>query len=184
MIILASVSPRRKELLSLLTRDFIVVPSSVDETTDINDAQKRVEYLAALKARNVAAAYPNDIVIGADTVVAIDGQILEKPKDNSDAARMIKLLQGKTHLVYSGVCVIHNSQEQTLCCATEVSFAPVSDMEIEKYIQTESVLDKAGAYAIQGGAAKFITGIKGDYFNVVGLPLRPVYEILNKTGAF
>ncbi|MDL2237685.1 Maf family protein [Christensenellaceae bacterium OttesenSCG-928-K19] len=180
MIILASASPRRKELLALLTTQFKVVPSHADEHTDLKDAQEVVRFLACKKARDVAAAYPQDTIIGADTVVEAGGEILEKPKDKADARRMIALLQGNQHMVYTGICVIKDNVEHSEVCATKVCFSPMSEQEIDRYIATEDVMDKAGAYAIQGGAAKFITGIEGDFFNVVGLPVGILYQMLNR----
>lgn len=179
MIILASASPRRKELLALITPDFKVVPSHADETTHLQDAQDIVRFLAEKKARDVFAGYPDDTVIGADTVVEIHGRILGKPKDKDDARHMITLLQNNIHYVYTGLCVLKKGVQQVDVCATKVLFGPMGHEEIAHYIDTEDVLDKAGAYAIQGGAAKFITGIEGDFFNVVGLPVHMLYKILN-----
>ncbi len=179
MIVLASASPRRKELLSLITDDFIVVPSDLDETTDIKDARELVSFLAREKARDIAKRYPDSTVIGADTVVVVGDEILGKPKDTDDARRMIELLSGSTHTVLTGVCVIKNGIEKTDVCKTAVTFNEISEAELEHFFQTEEVLDKAGAYAIQGGAAKFISKIDGCYFNIVGLPVSMVYQMLS-----
>ena len=178
MIILASASPRRRELLSLVVDEFIVVPSGADESTNIIDAPERVRHLAQRKARYIAKDYSDDIILGADTVVELNGEIFEKPQDTADAERMIRALSGNTHTVHTGICVIQGDTEIVQNCATRVAFALMTDEEINQYIQTENVTDKAGAYAIQSGAAKFITGIDGDFFNVVGLPVQMLYQIL------
>ncbi len=178
MIVLASQSPRRRELLSLITDEFKVVVSGEDESTDIMEPKDRVMCLAQRKARAVFAHRPNDIVIGADTVVYARGEILEKPVDTDDAGRMMRLLSGSAHSVYTGVCVVYPGGELLEHCVTEVEFCEITEAELRKYIATEQLLDKAGAYAIQGGAAKFIRGVKGCFFNVVGLPVNMLYGML------
>ncbi|HBU12948.1 MAG TPA: septum formation protein Maf [Clostridiales bacterium] len=180
MIILASASPRREELLKLITQNFKVVPSNADEQTDLKDARELVRFLACKKARDVAAAFPGDTVIGADTVVEAGGRVLGKPEDKADARRMITMLAGKSHTVYTGLCVIRNGAERCAVCATSVTFCAMAEKEIDAYIETEHVMDKAGAYAAQGGAAKFITGIEGDFFTVMGLPVHTLYELLKE----
>ncbi len=178
MIVLASQSPRRRELLSLITDDFKVVVSGEDEITDIMEPKDRVMHLARKKARAVFAHRPDDIVIGADTVVFARGEILEKPVDIADAERMMRLLSGSVHSVYTGLCVVYPGGELVEHCATEVAFCEIAEAELQRYLKTEQLLDKAGAYAIQGGAAKFIRSVKGCFFNVVGLPLNVLYGML------
>lgn len=179
MIVLASASPRRKELLSLLTQDFVVEPSHADETCDIKEASELVRFLARKKAADVFAKRPGDVVIGADTVVkAPDGEIFGKPKDTADARRMLKTLSGNTHTVYTGVCVMYGDKILEDVSGSEVRFAEISEAELAKYLERESVMDKAGAYAVQGGAAKFVKGINGCFFNIVGLPVSMLYEML------
>lgn len=180
MIILASASPRRKELMALVTGEFKVVASDVDEASGIKEPGALVTELARRKAAAVFEAHPNDVVIGADTIVYIDGEILGKPADAADARRMIEKLSGNTHTVYTGVCVMRPGGERAEYCATDVTFAALSGAETDTYLATENVLDKAGAYAIQGGAAKLIRRVDGCFFNVVGLPVRLLYEMLYK----
>lgn len=180
MIVLASQSPRRKELLRLITPDFKVVVSGEDESTDIMDPQDRVMHLAQKKARAVFAHCKQDIVIGADTVVFANGEILEKPVDKADAERMMRILAGREHTVYTGVCLAHPRGELLKCCLTRVEFGEISEAELAHYLEVEEVLDKAGAYAIQGAAAKFIKKIDGCFFNVVGLPVSLLYSMLKE----
>ena len=177
MIILASQSPRRRELMKYITDDFEVRVSDVDETLpDGIKPSEAVIYLSQIKARPFASA--NDTVIGADTVVAIDGKILGKPADTADARTMLKTLSGRSHSVFTGVTVIKNGAEKSFCCETKVTFYPLSDSEIERYIATGEPLDKAGAYGIQGYGSLLVEGIEGDYFNVVGLPVSRLNRVL------
>ena len=162
MIILASKSPRRKELLSLITDDFTVDSAEVDETLPCDiEPDKAVEYLSKIKAQPFRES--GKIVIGADTVVAIDGKILGKPKNEKDAFLM--------HSVFTGVTVIKNDKEVTFSVQTKVKFFELDDREIEDYISSGEPFDKAGAYGIQGKGSLFVEKIDGDYFNVVGLPI-------------
>ncbi len=181
MIILASASPRRKELLALIVEEYRVIPSNADETSNFKNARELVRFLAQKKAQNVAERYPKDTVIGADTVVEAAGEILGKPKDRADAERMIRLLSGRTHTVYTGLCVVNGAYIDADACATQVTFSAMTEEEIQVYIDTEDVMDKAGAYAIQGGAAKFVQKIDGCFFNVVGLPVSMLYRMLCRT---
>ncbi|HOA15189.1 MAG TPA: Maf family protein [Bacillota bacterium] len=184
-LILASASPRRVELLEALKIEFEVVPSNADETVEDGlSPGTLVEALARAKASAVSASRPKDLVLGADTVVAIGGQVLGKPKDCDDAARMLRMLQGRSHEVYTGICVKREADgfERVAHEVTEVRFLPMSEEEIASYVGTGEPLDKAGAYAIQGFGTLFISGITGDYFNVVGLPLRLVAEMLEEAG--
>lgn len=179
--ILASASDRRKELLSRIISDFEVKISDFDEgTVEVGkDIEKYVKTLAEGKAKSVALNCTNDsIIIGADTIVVIDDNILGKPKDKDDAFRMLKLLSNNVHRVYSGVTVINNEKQvmKSECLYTEVYFSELSDEEIWRYIDTGECLDKAGAYGIQGYGGVFVEKINGCYYNVVGLPL----NLLNK----
>ena len=170
MIILASKSPRRKELLSLITDDFTVDSAEVDETLPCDiEPDKAAEYLSKIKAQPFRES--GKIVIGADTVVAIDGKILGKPKNEKDAFFTLKNLSGKEHSVFTGVTVIKNDKEVTFSVQTKVKFFELDDREIEDYISSGEPFDKAGAYGIQGKGSRFVEKIDGDYFNVVGLPI-------------
>lgn len=182
--ILASASPRRRELLSLITGHFRVIPSEFDESLvpeDLGPAE-HVRYSAMMKARDVAQRYPDSLVIGADTIVVIDGNILGKPADAAGAARMLRSLSGKTHQVYTGICVIYEGQERSSVESTGVTFRELSDDVISRYVATGEPLDKAGAYAIQGKGAVLIRSICGCYPNVVGLPLYALSVLLEECG--
>ena len=177
MIILASQSPRRRELMKYITENFEVRVSEVDETLpDGITPAEAVLYLSKIKARPFANE--DDTVIGADTVVAIDGKILGKPANKEDAAHMLRNLRGRTHSVFTGVTVIKNGQEHSFFEETKVKFLNFSDAEIEKYVETGEPLDKAGAYGIQGYGALLVEKIDGDYFNVVGLPISKLNQVL------
>lgn len=170
MIILASQSPRRQELLKLITTDFEIKSQNADETLPSGISPKEaVMYLSKIKAQPLAN--DEDIVIGADTVVALDGKILGKPKDEQNAREMLRFLSGKTHSVFTGVTLIKGKKEKTFAVETKVKFFDLTDEEIEKYIKTKEPFDKAGAYGIQGYGSLLVEKIDGDYFNVVGLPV-------------
>lgn len=177
MIILASQSPRRRELLRYITDEFEIKVSDVDETLPegISPAEA-VLYLSRIKAQPFAS--PDDTVIGADTVVAIDGEILGKPANKEDAALMLRKLSGKTHSVFTGVTVIKDEKTKSFFVETKVKFFELSDSEIEKYVKTGEPLDKAGAYGIQGYGCLLVEKIDGDYFNVVGLPVSKLNQVL------
>lgn len=176
-IILASASPRRRELLSVITDNFEVIPSGAEETVPNGiGLLETAEYLARIKAKDIAEKHKDAVVIGADTCVIAEGEILGKPKDKTDAYRMIKILSGKTHSVVTGCAVICNGITDSFSVETKVEFYPLSENEIEEYINGSEPYDKAGAYAIQGKASLFVRQINGDYFNVVGLPV----AMLNK----
>lgn len=178
-IVLASQSPRRKELLSVITPDFVVDPSSVDENFDTNlTPPEVVEYLSKIKAEEVAKRHPNKIVIGSDTIVVCHNTILGKPVDDHDAFQMLKYLSGQAHNVITGVTIIKNENREVFHSTTKVEFFELTDDEIWSYIKTKEPFDKAGAYGIQGNAAKFIKSIEGDYFTVVGLPIAELYQRL------
>ena len=179
MLILASSSPRRKELTARLGLPFEVCVSDVDERVcGLTAPDELVRELSLRKARAAAETHPFDIVLGADTVVAIDGRILGKPANEKDAAAMLRLLSGRSHDVYSGFTLIGNGRTYTESVCTTVRFKELTDGEIEAYIATGEPTDKAGAYGIQGRGGLFVTGISGDYYNVVGLPLNGVYTAL------
>lgn len=183
MIILASASPRRKELLSLLTDDFAVVAADVDEDVKTADPKELVRVLSLKKARAVShAGHKQDTVIGCDTVVFVDGEILGKPRDKEDARRMIGLLSGNTHTVYTGVALIKDGYEDVCAEKTLVTFDKLSKEEIERYVESTDIYDKAGAYAVQGEAAKFISRIDGCFYNVMGLPVNTLYNMLKRAG--
>lgn len=181
-IVLASGSPRRKELLSFIVDNFEVIPSSLEEIAHGTPRQQTVK-LAADKALDVAKSYPDAVVIGADTLVAIGSKILGKPKDKEDAARMLGMLSGRAHKVYTGIAIVSGKKVLTDCVVTEVTFDIMTDEEIAYYIDTGEPMDKAGAYGIQGYCGKFIRGISGCYFNVMGLPQNTVYGMLKRIGA-
>lgn len=181
MLVLASASPRRKELISLISDDVIIHPSNADETIPDNISPDSVaEYLAVKKATSVAADFKNDTVIGCDTAVIIDDEILGKPADQDDARRMLRLLSGKTHKVITGCAIIKNGKSLSFSETTYVTFYPLSDKEIEDYILTLEPNDKAGAYGIQGFGSLLVKEIQGDYFNVVGLPVAKLNKMLKK----
>lgn len=177
MIILASKSPRRKELLSFITTDFTVKSADVDETLPQGiTPDKAVEYLSRIKAEPLKNE--NDIVIGADTVVALDGKILGKPRDEADAFATLRMLSGREHSVFTGVSVIKGEKIETFSVQTKVKMFELTDKEIEEYIATAEPFDKAGSYGIQGKGSLLVEKIDGDYFNVVGLPISRLNRVL------
>lgn len=179
MIILASQSPRRRELLKYITSDFEVRVSEVDETLPDNiSPENAVLYLSEIKAQPFKNE--NCTVIGADTVVAIDKKILGKPQDTEEAKEMLSLLSGKEHSVFTGVTVIKGEKRESFFCETKVKFYELSDEDIDNYIKTGEPLDKAGAYGIQGFGSLLVEKIDGDYFNVVGLPISKLNQLLSR----
>lgn len=179
MIILASQSPRRCELMKFSGFDFAVKPSEADENIEKKLSPKEtVEILSLRKA--MAIKSKDDIIIGADTVVAIDGEILGKPKNENDAYNMLKKLSGRTHSVFTGVTVIKNEKIKTFCEETRVTFYHISDEEIKAYIKTGEPMDKAGAYGIQEKGGLFVEKTEGDYNNVVGLPMSKLVRVLKE----
>lgn len=181
-LVLASASPRRREILNNLGYDFTVRPSNAEEIIDENQTPaETVESLASQKAQSVAlSAADDEIVLGADTVVVYDGKILGKPRDKKDAENMLHMLSGKTHEVYTGVCLAdRNGVLNCFSVCTKVKFYPLSDDEITRYIDSGEPMDKAGSYGIQGKGCYLIEGIEGDYFNVVGLPAARTARALN-----
>ena len=180
-IILASASPRRRELLQMLGLAFEVRPARGEERMPQGAApDELVMALSRQKAEELAA--PDAIVIGADTVVALDGVILGKPKDAEDAKRMLLKLSGRRHTVYTGVTVLRGSTMLSRAERTEVFFRPLDGDEIERYVATGEPLDKAGAYGIQGFGSLFVERIEGDFFNVMGLPLCCLGKMLKDLG--
>jgi len=178
MLVLASQSPRRAELLRNAGIPFVVRAAPVDESTIAGETPAEyVKRLACAKAHAVAAA-PHEIVLGADTTVVVDGEILAKPEDAADARRMLKLLSGRQHDVLTGICLKRGSSAMVEHTLTIVRFAPMTDAEIEEYVASGEPVDKAGAYGIQGRASKFVASIEGCFFNVVGLPVPVVYRRL------
>jgi septum formation protein len=179
-IILASASPRRKEILELADLKFDVMPSDAQEITTKTAPNEVVMELASIKAKDIyKKSEKQSMIVGADTVVAYQGQILGKPTDEADAKRMLTMLSGQTHEVYTGVCIIEDGKTKTFYEETKVTFYEISDEQIDHYIKTGEPMDKAGSYGIQGKAAVFIKGIEGDYYNVVGFPIaRFLQEII------
>lgn len=180
VLVLASNSPRRRQILSDAGIPFIVrAPNVLEELGRDESASQYVRRLAEQKVRAVATN-PGEVVLGADTVVVVDDLILEKPRDAADAARMLGILSGRVHQVLTGICLRTDSQTVIDSAVTHVSFAKLSDQEISGYVLSGEPMDKAGGYAIQGLASKFIDRIEGCYFNVVGLPVALVYRHLKK----
>lgn len=183
-IILASRSPRRADILRSVGWPFEVVVADIDEARDKGEApMDYVRRLSLAKATVVASKIKDGLVLGADTTVAVDNHILEKPMDDGDARRMLKLLSGRWHEVLTGVALVrsgHTTEPVVAVETTKVRFAELNDAEIDWYVSTGEPLDKAGAYGIQEKAALFIEEIEGDYFNVMGLPIRLVYELIRQ----
>lgn len=183
-IILASASPRRRELLHQIGFEPEIVPSTIEEKVTRTEPDLVVMELSEQKAKDVAEGFRGmkAFVIGADTVVAFDGKILGKPHSEEDAFEMIQNLQGNTHQVYTGVTMIdcESGAAETFAEQTEVMVYPMEDREIRSYINTKDPMDKAGAYGIQGQFAAYVQGIQGDYNNVVGLPVGRVYQTIKK----
>ena len=182
MIILASASPRRRELLKQIGVEFEVCVSQAKESiTAKNPADLAVEN-ARLKALAVAETHKNSWVLGADTVVALDGKIYGKPKDKEDAFNMLKTFSGRAHEVITGMALVSDDKIFEKAVRTKVTFGNMTDNEILSYIETKEPMDKAGAYAAQGIAAKYIKDIEGSFSNVVGLPLYELNELLKEAG--
>ncbi len=189
-IVLASASPRRQELLKNVVVEFVVRPANIPEVRRKNEApQTFAERMAREKARAVFAGTNDEYVLGADTVVAIGATgvspvngylVLGKPETHEDAARMLRLLSGRKHHVITGVCLVGANFEDVRSETTAVYFSTLSDADIRAYIATGEPMDKAGAYAIQGAASRWISKIEGDYSNVVGLPIALVLQMLRE----
>jgi septum formation protein len=186
-VILASRSPRRRELMKLLGVDFEVIPPPADvgESGPSGDPKLLVQLRAHEKAVSVCTQASNAVVVGADTIVCVAGEAFGKPKDRDDARRMLKVLSGRTHEVLSGVAVAASDGDtcaQTDVGSARVTFRDLTDIEIEAYVGTGEPLDKAGAYGIQGAASVFVESVEGDYFSVVGLPVSRLVRLLRDTG--
>ena len=183
-IILASQSPRRRELLERMgISDFEIIPAQGEEMFDPGlTPGQLVEELSRRKCAEVAAGRPDALVIAADTVVAIEGRVLGKPRDREGAARMLAALSGREHVVYTGLTVSRNGETVTEHEATPVRFRPLTGEEIEHYIATGEPMDKAGAYGIQGYGCVLVEGISGDYYNVMGLPVCRLSRLLARFG--
>jgi septum formation protein len=207
VLILASASPRRQELLCNAGIEFVVHPADLPEIPQEGELPRAfAERMAREKALAVFALRPNDLILGADTVVVVDGEILGKPRDAADAARMLRLLSGRKHEVVTGVCIVkapglkplasrlggtaeavpfHGRSDDTVVDvrseSTTVTMGALSDDDIRSYVASSEPMDKAGAYAIQGMASRWIPRIEGDYFNVVGLPVALVWRMLHES---
>ena len=180
-LILASASPRRKELLSLFGVPFSIRAADIDEAMDPGKAPfDEVARVSRLKALATVRS-DEDVVIAADTIVVCAGQVQGKPKDAADACRMLRLLSGRDHQVMTGVTVLRGSEAVTFTEVTDLHFRELSEKEIARYVATGEPMDKAGSYGIQGGAALFCTGMNGDYYNVMGLPVCALGEVLKRT---
>ena len=181
MLVLASASPRRHELLRNAGIEFVIHPANVPEIPRDGEAARAfAERLAREKAHTVFAQRPNDLILGADTVVVVDGEILGKPRDAADATRMLRKLSGRKHEVVTGVCIVGPRTDNTASESTFVVIGALSEDDIRAYVRTGEPMDKAGAYAIQGMASRWISRIEGDYFNVVGLPVALVWRMLKE----
>jgi len=192
VLVLASASPRRQEILRNAGIEFAVHPTDIPEVPNPGEAPRVfAERMAREKALAVFQRHPDETILGADTVVVVDEHILGKPSDQADAARMLRLLSGRSHIVITGVCLVgsetRNQKPETVfedvrSETTLVTMDPLRDDDIRSYIVTDEPMDKAGAYAIQGIASRWISRIEGDYFNVVGLPIALVWRMLREWG--
>ena len=181
MLVLASSSPRRRELLSNAGIDFIVDPANVDETPRSGEAAADFAVrLATEKAEAIAGRHPGQLVVGADTVVIVGREVLGKPVDSGDARRMLRMLRNRTHEVSTGIALVVDNNALTHIETTSVVVGEISETEIDDYVLSGEPMDKAGAYAIQGRASRWISRIEGDYFNVVGLPVAALWRMLKK----
>ena len=178
-LILASASPRRRELLSQAGFHFEVLPAHIDETRHKDEAPDAyVQRLALEKALALLALHPDAVVLGADTTVVLDGEVLNKPVDVADAERMLRSLAGHAHQVHTGIAIVAKDVQRQHIETTDVFVAAIADVELVHYLGTGDSLDKAGAYGIQGYAARWITRIEGDFFNVMGLPIAATVRLL------
>jgi septum formation protein len=187
-IILASGSPRRKELLELIGAEFKIITSNKEEIITSTNPEEVVKELSMMKAEDVAEGITGPaVILGADTVVAHGGRILGKPRDEADAVNMITSFAGDDHYVYTGVCIIRKEADGSVkkisfAEGTRVTVYPMTAEEIERYVASGEPMDKAGAYAIQGLFAPYIKGIEGDYYNIVGFPIAGIYQRLKEEG--
>jgi len=205
-LVLASASPRRADLLRAAGFEFDVIPATIDEAIDVEETPDGyVRRVAQLKAKAVASQAPGRTILAADTIVVVDHQVLGKPVDTGDARRMLRRLSGREHVVMTAVCMINpdpaeaghsvrgvglqpdlrergSKRFETRVARTTVEFAPLSDAEIDWYLATGEPMDKAGGYAVQGRASRFVTRVDGSYSNVVGLPVAVVYDLCRGAG--
>ena len=179
-IILASASPRRAQFLSQIGFSFKTIPSAVEEIVTDHDPVEVAKDLALKKADDIAENYPDQIVIGADTVVFVDKRILGKPATEEDAQAMLRILSGRTHIVYTAFAIVHKLKKKKVVGieSTEVTFRNLAEQDIIRYVDSGSPMDKAGAYGIQDQSAVFVESIHGDFYNVVGLPISKIYACL------
>lgn len=180
-LVLVSQSPRRRELMALLRVPFKTASPVGDEILDASvSVYEQIECIARDKALSVLPDYKDSVLVGADTVIVFNGEILGKPKDEADAIRMLTLLSNQTHEVITGVCIATKDQQEVFSVKSKVKFYPLTEAEILDYVATKEPLDRAGAYSIQGGAALFIEHVDGDHFAIMGLPIGRVYQSLMK----
>ena len=180
-LVLASASPRRAELLRNAGIEFVVDPAHVPEEPQQGESPLDFAMrVAREKARTVARRHPDAAVLGADTVVILGHEVMNKPADSNDALRMLRRLAGHIHVVTTAVCLLRDGREDVRAETSRVTMAPFTDAEARAYVSTGEPMDKAGAYAIQGGASRWVTRIEGDYFNVVGLPVALVWRMLQE----
>ncbi len=183
-VILASQSPRRRELLTLIGIKHEVMPADIDESLLPGELPApHAERLARAKAHAIAERQPGAVVIAADTIVVVDGDVLGKPRDTADAHAMLKRLSGRTHTVLTAIAVARESHTESAVESVDVTFRALSDSEISAYIATGEPMDKAGAYGIQGYGATIVERVNGDYFSVMGLGLRRLVDLLDRVGA-
>lgn len=182
-LILASASPRRRELLARLGQEFRVVTAEHDETMEENDPRAEVARVSRVKAQAVRAlCADDDLILAADTIVVCDGKILGKPQDAAEAARMLRKLSNRAHRVMTGMTLLCGERIESRTVETEVRFRALCEEEIAAYVASGEPMDKAGAYGIQGAAASFVSELHGDYYNVMGLPLCTLTELLRGFG--
>ena len=180
-MILASGSPRRRELIKYISENIEIIPSNVDETVYAKLLPRDIPaHLALRKATDIAEKHKDSLVIGCDTSVLLDGEVLGKPKDKEDAKRMLKFLSGKTQTVITGCALVYNGKFEVFSEESFVTFYELSDKEIDEYLTLDEYEDKAGAYAIQGYGMMFVKEIKGDYQNIVGLPVARLKREIDK----
>lgn len=180
-VVLASESPRRRELMMMGDIPFMSAAGRIEEHLNLSiSVYDAAEKCAKAKAENGLNKYPDDFIVGADTFVVVDGEVLGKPEDNEDAYQMLRKLSGRAHEVITGVCILSKDVCEVFHEVSKVHFFELSDEDIWEYIDTRECHDKAGAYAIQGKGLFFIKGIEGDYYNIVGLPMAQLYRRLNK----
>jgi septum formation protein len=183
MLILASASPRRRELLMQIGLHFDAIPAHIDETLRATeDPAAYVQRLALEKALAIHTLHPDAIILGADTTVVLDGIALNKPANRPDAERMLRALSSRTHQVHTGLALLSPTTRRTHLETTAVTFAAIAESDLQHYLSTDDPYDKAGAYGIQGYAARWIPRIEGDYFNVMGLPLAASVQLLHELG--